>query len=74
MEFLIVCAVIAALIIDGIIAIEFQTVARLKGYMQAKYFWYCFLFTFAGYALVISLPNMSKKHEHEENNEELPEI
>ena len=49
-------AAIFVLIIDYIIAKEFEAVAIAKGYSEQKYFWYSFLFGIVGYLLVLALP------------------
>lgn len=57
--------VIVVLIILGIIlflnyllAKEFYAIAEMKGYeYHIKYFWYCFIFGWIGYLMVIALPN-----------------
>lgn len=50
-------AAIFLFIIQLILAKEFSNAAADKGYVGGKYFWYCFLFSIAGYLLVIALPN-----------------
>ena len=57
--------VIIVLIIVGIIlflnyllAKEFYVIAEMKGYeYHKKYFWYCFIFGWIGYLMVIALPD-----------------
>lgn len=39
------------------LAKEFSHVAELKGYPDKKYFWIAFLVPFAGYLLIIALPD-----------------
>ena len=48
---------LAALVISYFVAKEFYKAAVAKGWPQKKYFWLCFLLTFAGYLLVVSLPD-----------------
>lgn len=51
---------IVIIVISLILANEFYSIAKIKGYTQAKYFWYCFLFGIFGYLLIIALPNRIK--------------
>lgn len=44
-----------------VIANEFYNIAIWKGYLDKKYFWYCFFFSILGILLVIALPNKSNK-------------
>ena len=46
---------IAYLVLNAIIAIKFASIAEEKGY--SGYFWWCFLFGAAGWAMVIALPD-----------------
>lgn len=39
------------------LAEQFYQVAKMKGYPERKYFWLCFITNFAGYLLVIALPD-----------------
>ena len=48
---------IVFLVLDWLIAKEFQNAAELKGYKETKYLWYCFFFTIGGWLLVCALPN-----------------
>lgn len=48
------------IVISLILANEFYSIAKIKSYTQAKYFWYCFLFGIFGYLLIIALPNRMK--------------
>lgn len=55
---MIVVIIVVALILDGIISIQFQQAAEEKGYTNStKYFWMTFLFGFAGMLLVVALPD-----------------
>ena len=73
-------AVIVVLIILGIIlflnyflAKEFYAIAEMKGYeYHKKYFWYCFIFGWIGYLMVIALPN--KTAIKKSVGDELPEL
>lgn len=51
---LILAAVIA---INVFVARAFRDVARMKGHKGARYFWIPFLFGFAGWILVLALPD-----------------
>ena len=46
-----------AILIDYIIANAFYNIACEKGFKDRKYFWYSFLLSFAGYLMVIALPD-----------------
>ena len=66
--------IIAALLIwvEWYIAEQFYEAAEAKGYHSRKYFWLCFLFSFAGYFLVVALPDRGNKIPV--ISDELPEI
>lgn len=38
-------------------AFEFKEIARMKGYNDSKYFWWCFIAFGIGALMVIALPN-----------------
>lgn len=40
-------------------AVEFNSIAHQKGYTGNKYGWWCFWFPFAGYLMVVALPDRS---------------
>ena len=67
-----VIVLIISIIIDYLLAKEFYSVAISKGYKDKKYFWYSYIFLFAGYLLVVALPD--KNNKTEKNIAELPEI
>ena len=67
-----VIVLIISIIIDYLLAKEFYSVAKSKGYKDKKYFWYSYMFLFAGYLLIIALPD--KNSETGKNIDELPEI
>lgn len=67
-----VIVLIISIIIDYLLAKEFYSVAKSKGYKDKKYFWYSYMFLFAGYLLIIALPD--KNSETDKNIDELPEI
>lgn len=67
----IIILAVAALIIwiNYLIAEEFYTVVKAKGYFyERKYFWICFFLGMVGYLLVIALPDRSgvQKVAHDE--------
>ena len=53
---------VVVLIIDGLIAREFDKVAAEKGYNDIKYFWISFFLGIVGYLLVIALPDRKKEY------------
>jgi len=57
MKFIII---VAAIMVMLFIAVEFQDIARQKGYDGSRYFWWTFLFFFAGALMVIALPDRGK--------------
>lgn len=68
---------IIAIVISGIMAQEFYEIAEMKGHPCRKYFWWSFLFTFAGWAMVIALPdhsNVQQKIANTTTADELPEL
>ncbi len=67
---------IVYLIAGGMAASEFNNIAAMKGHSHKNYFWWCFLFSFVGYAMVIALPDHSnsKTTSAKESNDELPEL
>ena len=48
---------LVSLVIGIFIALEFASIAREKGYDDAKYFWYTFFFGVIGMLMVIALPD-----------------
>ena len=57
---MIVVIIAVALVLDGIISMQFQQVAEKKGYTDSnKYFWMTFLFGLVGMLLVVALPDKS---------------
>lgn len=68
----IICGGLAVILFNAVIAAEFYAIAAKKGCSEVKYFWYCFLLTFAGYLMVIALPNnVTEKNTF---SDELPEL
>ncbi len=50
---------------------EFFKIAVAKGYNDRKYFWFCFFLTFAGFLLVIALPDKTKTVVNVESNKDV---
>lgn len=71
---LIILAVAALLAIDAFVAIEFYKAASAKGWGQKKYFWLAFLLTFAGYLLIVALPDRGGQQMSVLISDELPEL
>lgn len=69
---LIIIAIFMFLLIAAILAALFYEVAVEKGFPQKKYLWIPFLFGFAGYLLVIALPD--RRNSQQVANDELPDI
>lgn len=59
MEFLIFLGSVLTIILAFAIAKEFERIAEMKGYEEKRYFWWSFLLTVAGWAMVIALPDRS---------------
>lgn len=76
MGFLIFLGICVVLAINYFIAYEFYRIAVMKGHDDDKYLWISFLFAFAGYMLVIALPDRSDKNVKIEKNtvDEIPEL
>ena len=72
MEFVIMLACIAVLVLDWFVAKWFAEAARAKGWKDKKYFWICFFLTGIGYLLVIALPDRDNGQFMEED--ELPDL
>ncbi len=69
---LVFVVVIGSILINFLIANEFDSIAKQKGHFNQKYFWYCFFLGIIGCLMVIALPNISSKAKT--NSDELPEI
>ena len=66
---------VAALVIAFFAAKEFANIAALKGHTEKKYFWWCFLFGFVGWPMVIALPDRgSAVTEKPVTEDEIPDI
>lgn len=67
-----VIGIIVFLVVDLLIAAEFQNVAEIKGFNGSlKYFWITFFLGIIGMLLVVALPDRAKK---EEVSNELPDL
>lgn len=58
MDEVILLIIIVAFTIDIAAALQFREIAELKGHDGSSYFWLCFLLSFAGWAMVIALPDL----------------
>ena len=71
--FVVIIVVGIILFLNYLLAREFYAIAEMKGYeYHKKYFWYCFIFGWIGYLMVIALPN--KIAVKNSVSDELPEI
>ena len=68
--FLLIGAVL--IFLDFLIAGWFFEAAKEKGYHDSKYFWICFWLSFAGYLLVIALPD--RGNAPQAVSDELPDL
>ena len=57
---LIILGAIAVIVLWYFVANEFRHIAALKGYDEAKYFWWTFFFGPVGMMMVIALPQQAK--------------
>lgn len=51
---------IFVLLVAYFAALEFQTIAEMKGHSEKKYFWWSFFVGFVGMLMVVALPDRSK--------------
>ena len=75
-DWVILVAVIV-LIIDIIIAVEFQRIAEAKGHYSEKYGVLCFLLGLPGWLMVIALPDREQiwvNQPDDEYDEEIPDL
>ena len=72
--FLVFAAVAVFLIADILLAKEFYKIAVVKGWSSKKYFWFPVLVTFAGYLLVIALPDKGGVNIAALVSDDLPEL
>ena len=61
MEGLIFLTTILVIVFLIYIAMQFKEIAKMKGFLESKYFWISFLFPICGYLLVIALPDRNQK-------------
>ena len=72
MWFLYLLVIVIALIIDYVIAKQFQEIAEMKGYIGRTYFWFTLLFGLVGMLMVIALPSSDKGSNHKSTSTTLP--
>ena len=60
MWFLYLVGIIIVLVIDYIIAKQFEDIAEMKGHVGSTYFWFTFIFGIVGMLMVIALPIQTK--------------
>lgn len=65
---------ILCLVIEFYLASEFYKVVQMKGYSETKYFWIAFLFSFAGYLLIIALPDKTQTAPQNNDTDSLPRL
>ena len=67
--FLILVILAALLLVNYVIANEFYSIAKDKGYHENRYFLFCFLLGFVGYIMVCALPDRSESvYAHQQSN------
>ena len=59
--------------LNAFISLQFEQVAKAKGYYESKYFWMCFWLGAIGYLLVIALVPKNTIAD-KTSSDELPEI
>ena len=69
MGFLIFLGCVVVIIVWAIVASEFRHIAAKKGYDEAKYFWFTFLFSIYGMLMVVALPDRLTGNGYRENTE-----
>ena len=72
-----VLKVLVAMLIPAIswfLASEFYKASVARGWPQKKYFWICFLLPFAGYLLVLTLPDRGGPAPGSFVSDDLPEL
>lgn len=62
-EITVLCVMVAGygIFFSWIIAGYFRNIARMKGHNEERYFWVPFVFTIAGYFLVVALPDRNRE-------------
>lgn len=64
--------IVLLIIADLIIAAGFSDIAGKKGHSGTSYFWWCFLFSLAGWLMVVALPD--KSNSKPVVSDELPDL
>ena len=72
--YLIVLAGVLVLVLDFLVAWEFQKIAMLKGWTSKKFFFYSFFLSLIGYLMVIALPDRGGLAEGSYESSDLPEL
>ena len=63
------------LVINWFVAKQFHEIAKMKGYPERKYLWWCFWLGVVGYLMVVALPNRGNMPSNAIiNTDELPEL
>ena len=70
--FVYLVALVIVIWIDWYLAKQFYEAAKAKGHYEKRYFWICFLLTWAGYLLVIALPD--RGNQNPVISDELPDL
>lgn len=73
----IIIAAVVVIVVNYFVAKEFYEIAYEKGFKDKRYFWYSFLLSAVGYAMVIALPDRSVRKEKNTKTavpDELPEL
>lgn len=72
--YLIVIAAVLVLLLDCLVAWEFQKIAVIKGWTSKKFFFYSFFLSMIGYLMVIALPDRGGLAEGSYESDDLPEL
>ncbi len=70
----IIFASIVVIVLEAIVAWEFSNIAKKKGHYERRWFWYAFLFSVAGWLMVVALPNKIVEAPAERKYDELPQL
>lgn len=79
---LIILCIIAAIVVDVVLAIEFSKIAQDKGYYEDKYFIIALLLGIPGYILIAAMPDKNARpintsessNSSADDNDELPDL
>ena len=74
MEVLILLGAALIIVLAVAVAKEFERIAAMKGYPEKRYFWWSLFLSFAGYAMVIALPDRGNTAEKTVAEDEIPDI